>query len=177
MIEYVQVAYSRLVQGAWRTLPVLLTIACMLLTSLPLHVLEGHFPAPDIALISLFFWAMHGQGFMPAWGVFLLGLARDLQTGAPLGFWVVIYLFAYGFTLTQRIFFKGRTGIGSWLGFALVAVLAGFACWLLGMAVFARWLPPDEIALQVAVTLVFHPLLSRLFMLFRRVLTTAPETL
>ena len=177
MIEVLQFGYIWLVQLAWRALPLFLTILLMLVATIPLHLLQGEVPAPDIALTSIFFWAMHGSSFMPPWAVFIIGAAQDLTAGTPLGFSIVIYLLAYGFTLTQRIFFKGRTGIGAWLGFALVVAISGFVSWSLGMIVFERWLDPVVIMMQACMTVLFYPLLSRLFMLVRRVLTTAPETL
>lgn len=177
MIEVFQLGYVWLVQFVWRALPLVLTILLMLVANIPLHLLQGDVPAPDIALTSIFFWAMHGSAFMPPWAVFLAGAAQDLMAGTPLGFSIVIYLLAYGFTLTQRIFFKGRTGIGAWLGFALVAAISAFLSWSLGMIVFERWLDPLVVGLQAGMTILFYPLFSRLFMLVRRVLTTAPETL
>jgi hypothetical protein len=45
------------------------------------------------------------------------------------------------------------------------------------MIVFERWLDPLVVVLQAGMTILFYPLFSRLFMLVRRVLTTAPETL
>jgi rod shape-determining protein MreD len=177
MIEVLQLGYVWLVQLVWRALPLVLTILLMLAANIPLHLLQGEVPAPDIALTSIFFWAMHGSAFMPPWAVFIVGAAQDLTAGTPLGFSIIIYLLAYGFTLTQRIFFKGRTGIGAWLGFALVVAISALLSWSLGMIVFERWLDPLVVVLQAGMTILFYPLFSRLFMLVRRVLTTAPETL
>jgi rod shape-determining protein MreD len=177
MIEYLQVGYAWLVQATWRALPLLVTLVFMLAANLPLHLFPGGAPAPDLALISVFFWAIHGPAFLPAWAVFVIGASQDFSTGTPIGFWILIYLFAYGFTLTQRVFFKGRTGIGVWLGFALVAAITGFLAWLLGMLVFERLLHPGDLIFQGLASLLFYPVFARLFMLVRRSLTTAPEGL
>ncbi len=177
MIETVHAAYMKLVQLCWRSLPLLITIGFVLLAAIPVHVLHGVVPLPNIAAVSLYFWAINGPVFMPPWAVFLLGLTHDLLSGTPLGFWVVIYLAAYGFTLTQRVFFRGRTGIGAWLGFALIMALVTASAWLVGMLVLERWLDPAELVLQAVVTLVLYPFFARLFSLLRRLLTTAPESL
>jgi hypothetical protein len=63
------------------------------------------------------------------------------------------------------------------MGFALVVAISAFLSWSLGMIVFERWLDPLVVVLQAGMTILFYPLFSRLFMLVRRVLTTAPETL
>lgn len=177
MMEVLQLGYLWLTQLAWRALPLVITITLMMVVNIPLHLLQGEVPAPDIALTSIFFWSMHGASFMPPWVVFIIGIAQDFFAGLPLGFSVVVYLLTYGFTLSQRIFFKGRTGIGDWLGFALVVSICGFMSWTLGMIVFERWLDPLDMFLQAVLTLLFYPVFARVFMIVRRVLSTAPETL
>lgn len=177
MIDMIHAAYVQVAHVFWRTLPLLFTIFLMLVLCVPVYLLEGRVPLPNIALASLFFWAMNGPSFMPPWAVFITGLVQDLLSGTPLGFWVVIYLLAHGFTLTQRVFFRGRTGIGAWLGFALVTGLVGLVAWLMGMLMFERWLDPTSLAVQALVTLVCYPMFARVFMLLRRTLTTAPESL
>lgn len=177
MIDIIHAAYVQVAQVCWRALPFVVTIFLMLAFCVPVYLVEGRVPMPNVALASIFFWAMNGPVFMPPWAVFLTGLVQDLLSGTPLGFSVVLYLLAHGFTLTQRVFFRGRTGIGAWLGFALVSGLVGVSGWLMGMVMLERWLDPTDLALQAGVTLVLYPLFARVFTLLRRMLTTAPESL
>lgn len=175
MIETAHAAYMWTVQFCWRSLPFAITLVFMLVSGVPLNLIHDAVPVPNVALASLFFWAINGPSFLPPWAVFLMGAAQDLLSGTPLGFWVLVYLASYGFTLTQRVFFRGRTGIGAWLGFALVAAFATVFAWLLAMVLFERWLPPGELLLQGLVTLALYPLFARIFAWFRRLLTTVPE--
>jgi hypothetical protein len=176
MTDYMQVALLWLLQQIWQALPLVVTLTLILLSSAPMHLMQGSVPSPDAGIIAVFFWAIHAPGFFPPWAVLVTGLFQDLMTGAPTGFCTVIYLAAYGFTLSQRIFFKGRTGVGVWFGFAMVAMFAATISWLLGIFVFARWLVPYDIFMQALMSILFYPVLSRLFMLLRGALTTAPET-
>jgi rod shape-determining protein MreD len=114
---------------------------------------------------------------LPAWAVFSLGLAQDFVTGAPLGFWALVYLIAYGFTLSQRVFFIGRSGMGVWFGFMLVAFLTAGVAWMLSSIVFGRFVPVGPILFQTIVTIVVYPVASRVFTLMRGMLTTAREAL
>jgi rod shape-determining protein MreD len=177
MIEYLQLGYLWVLQLVWRALPVFVTVALLLISSVPLDLFHDAFPAPDLALISIYFWAMHGPGFLPPWAVFAIGVAQDLLSGTPIGLWILVYLFAYGFTLSQRIFFKGRTGIGVWLGFALVAGLTAVLAWVLGILTFQRYLDPTGLVLQGLVSIAVYPWIARLLWLVRRSLTNAPESL
>ncbi|MDZ4739463.1 MAG: hypothetical protein SGJ03_06110 [Alphaproteobacteria bacterium] len=177
MFEVLQIGFFWLLQQLWRALPLFVTLAMMLVSMAPMNLMQGVVLGPDLALIAIFFWAIHGPEFLPPWAVFAVGLAQDFATGSPVGFCAVMYLFAYGFTLSQRVFFRGRTGVGVWLGFAIIAVLMAVGSWVLGTFVYARWLPPGELFGQAAVSVIFYPLLARVLLLLRRALTTAPETL
>lgn len=177
MVEYLQLGSVWLVQQVWRALPLLVTLSLMLLCLAPMNLMQGLLPAPDVALVAVFFWAIHGPAFLPPWAVFVIGGAQDFSTGSPIGFWIVLYLVAYGFTLSQRVFFKGRTGIGVWLGFVLVAFMTAALAWVFGMMVFGRWLHPVDAFGQAAMSAVLYVPLARLFLLLRRALTTAPESL
>jgi hypothetical protein len=47
----------------------------------------------------------------------------------------------------------------------------------MGMMMLERWLDPMPLLLEAVVTLGFYPVFARVFMLLRRMLTTAPESL
>ena len=175
MLEFSQIALLWLFRRIWFSLPLIVALVATFLMMTPVNLLSV--PAPDIALIAVFFWAISGPAFLPAWAVLLLGLTQDFATGAPIGFWALIYLVAYGFTLSQRVFFTGRTGLGAWLGFTLVAVLAAAVAWVLGSIVYMRWLPPGQIWSQALVSIVAYWPVSKVFGLVRRTLTTAREAL
>lgn len=175
MLETAQATVLWLMRRVWLSLPLIATVFALLAMTAPMDLVPV--PAPDLALIAVFYWALSGPNFLPPWAVLMLGLAQDFITGAPLGFWALIYLLAYGFTLSQRVFFKGRTGFGAWVGFAIVAALTAIASWVLGSIVYARWLPPAQIYLQAAVTIIAYWPVAKVFGFMRRSLTTARDSL
>jgi len=175
MLEMMHVGLMWVMRRLWLSLPMAVTVAAMLALMTPLDLLP--IPAPDVALIAVFFWAISGPAFLPPWSVLVLGLVQDFAMGTPPGFWAVIYLAAYGFTLSQRVFFKGRTGLGAWVGFAMVAALAAIATWVLASIVYMRWVPPAQIYLQAVVSVLAYWPMSKIFLLMRRTLTTARDAL
>jgi rod shape-determining protein MreD len=175
MLEISQVVLLTVLRWLWLSLPVIVTGVATFALMAPMDLLP--IPAPDIILIAVFFWAISAPSFLPPWAVLLLGLLQDLATGAPPGFWALIYLFAYGFTLSQRVFFKGRTGLGAWIGFALVAGLTAIGTWVLGSIVYMQWLPPSQIYTQAIVTFAAYWPVSKVFALMRNTLTTARDGL
>lgn len=177
MFEYFQLAILWLARQIWYSMPLIATVAAILITMAPANLFYGLVPAPDIALASIFFWAIYGPAFLPAWAVFALGLTQDFASGTPLGFWALIYLTAYGFTISQRVFFIGRSGPGVWFGFAIVAALTAAVAWVLGSICYARWIPLGPIFVQAAMSVLVYPLVARVFSLIRRTLTTAREAI
>lgn len=177
MAEYLQIAIFWAARQIWYSLPLLITLVALLLAMAPLNLFQGYAPAPDIVLASVFFWAIFGPQFLPVWAVFALGITQDLATGAPIGFWALIYLLAYGFSLSQRVFFFGRTVRGVWLGFVIVALVTAVATWIAASTYFMRWLPIGPILLQAAVSIIVFPLVAKTFIFVRGFLTTAREAL
>ena len=177
MLEYVQFAFVWAARQVWYSLPLLITLVAILLAMAPLNLFQGYAPAPDLVLASVFFWAIFGPQFLPAWAVFALGLTQDLATGAPMGFWALIYLLAYGLSLSQRVFFFGRTVRGVWLGFVIIAFVTALITWVAASTYFARWLPIGPIMLQAAVSIAVFPLAAKAFFFVRGFLTTAREAL
>lgn len=175
MAVFLQVAILWMIRQAWLSMPLIAAVAGMLISMAPANLARGLVPAPDLVLICVFFWAIYGPQFLPPWAVFILGLVQDLATGGPIGFWAAVYLAAYGFTLSQRVFFTGRSGPGVWIGFAMVAGVTAVVAWLLGSTSFARWMSPWPIVLQTAITILFYPLIARLLSFLRGTLTTARE--
>ncbi|MCE9523333.1 MAG: rod shape-determining protein MreD [Alphaproteobacteria bacterium] len=177
MLETLQISLLWLARRVWLSLPLLVTIAVMLITMAPANLFRGLAPAPDLVLVSVFFWAIYAPGFLPAWAVFLVGLTQDFATGGPIGFWALTYLIAYGFTLSQRVFLSGRSGPGVWIGFAIVAAATSVVVWVLGSITYARWLPAGHVLYQAVVSVIFYPLVAQLLLRLRRTLTTAREAI
>jgi len=177
MSIFLQSAIVLIGRVLWLSMPLFATAAVMLIAMVPINLSRGWVPAPELGVIAAFFWAVYSPAFFPPAAIFALGLVQDFASGGPIGFWALIYLGVYGFTLSQRVFFIGRSVIGVWLGFAAVASLAGIAIWLLASTVYNRWVPPTDIFLQVLVTALVFPLVGPVFMLLRRTMTTAPERL
>jgi len=177
MFEYVQFALLWLARQVWYALPLITTLAAMILFMAPADLLRGAVPPPDIALVAVFFWAIFGPSFLPPWAVFVLGLAQDFATGAPIGFWPVVYLAAYGFTVSQRVFFIGRSGWGVVFGFLVVALLTATVAWVLGSIVYARWLPAGQIFLQALMSVLLYLPASKAYGLMRRMLSNAREAI
>jgi rod shape-determining protein MreD len=177
MSDIVQSIIILLGRAMFVSMPFLVTTLAMLVSMVPVNLFGGWVPAPELGVIAAFFWAVYAPALFPPAAIFSLGIVQDFCSGGPFGFWAIIYLAVYGFTLSQRTFFIGRSLLGVWLGFAAISALTGIVTWLLASTIYNRWIPPGEIFLQAIVTALVFPLVGPLFMILRRAMTTAPERL
>jgi len=175
MSDVLQAIVILLGRALFLSLPFLATLMATLLALVPLNLFGGWVPAPELGVIAAFFWAVYAPALFPPAAIFSLGLVQDFASGGPLGFWAIIYLAVYGFTLSQRVFFIGRSVLGVWLGFCVVSALTAIVIWLLASTIYNRWISPGEILLQAVVTALVFPLIGPLYMMLRRLMTTAPE--
>ena len=70
---------------AKRSFPVLAGIFFVLISTVPYYI-PGFGPvAPNVVLITVFFWVIHHAEFVPTASVFFIGLLVDILSGAPPG--------------------------------------------------------------------------------------------
>ncbi|MEQ1651156.1 MAG: hypothetical protein ABL897_01565, partial [Hyphomicrobium sp.] len=73
------------------------TIAFLaLLAALPWGIApQSRFFLPMLPVVAIHFWTLRHPGLVPEWNVFLIGLALDVLTHGPLGYWALVYLTAH----------------------------------------------------------------------------------
>jgi rod shape-determining protein MreD len=86
---------------------------------------------PGLAIISVYYWAIHRPGLLPAAAVFLIGLFGDLLGMAPLGVGTLMLLLVFGIASSQRRVFFGQPFLVVWGGFMMVAAGAMALGWIL----------------------------------------------
>jgi rod shape-determining protein MreD len=70
---------------------------------------------PALALIAVYYWAVHRPDLMPVWAVFLIGLFQDLLNGGPLGVGVIALLVVHAMVGSLRRYFVGASLPVLWL--------------------------------------------------------------
>ena len=140
----------------------LLTVLAALPWGLPT---QERFFLPMLPVVAIHYWALRKPGALPEWSVFLAGLLLDVFTHGPLGYWPLIYLFAY------LLGVLGQTAGSKHQVIRLILFAASLACVAaLGWAVasiyfleFADWRPYVRgAALSLAAATVIVPVLHLL---------------
>jgi len=118
------------------------------------------FVLPFITLLLVFLFAARRVDPAPSWLIFLAGLATDILTAGPLGYWALIYILTY--TLARVLPGKSWTQTigGLWLVFLAAAVIAGTSGWAIASLYYFRVIPWEPIALGIGAASVLFPLAS-----------------
>lgn len=125
--------------------PLLTTIALAVVSLLPWGVPPALRLCPTLVpLVAIMIWNASRAGDVPAWGAFVLGLAIDVLTYGPLGYWAGCYVLAGVLSQSLRRDEEPLEALYSWLG--LMAVLAAvlLIAWGIASAYFSRlvdWRP------------------------------------
>ena len=125
---------------------------------------------PQLVLCVVFYWTLRAPGLLPPWSVFTLGIAFDLFSAGPLGFWGLVYLSVHAATLWARGLMRHRGFVVRWGGFLAVAAFGSVIAWALASIYFGTLLSIAPLAVSAAVTVAVYPALALMFraVLFRR---------
>ncbi|MDX1711353.1 MAG: rod shape-determining protein MreD [Rhodovibrionaceae bacterium] len=165
-----QTVWHRLDLAARQATPVSLTLILLLLSMLPLGV-PGFAPVmPALAVIAVYYWAVHRPDLLPIWAVFGIGLFSDLLRGEGLGVGVLLVLLVYGIVVSQRRFFVSRSFLVIWFGFTLVALASSSLMWALHSLLASQFLDPRPAIFQYLTTVAAYPLLAWFFARAQRAL-------
>lgn len=143
--------------------PFTLTLLLLIIAVVPLQIPHLGPISPGVALISVYYWALHRPTILPAPAVFLLGVVHDFLGGAPLGVGVLVLLIVYGVIVSQRRVFLNASFAIVWLGFALTAAGATFAAWIMSSLLFVAILDPRSAMFSWLLTVGLYPVVAHLF--------------
>jgi len=104
-----------------QAMPLVLTLAIVLVTVAPLRLPEYPSLAPAFVLTSVFYWVAHRPDLMTPPCVFAVGLLEDVLSGASMGLNALLLLVAHWAIMSQRKTLRGKSFMVVWLAFALVA--------------------------------------------------------
>ncbi len=123
----------------------------------------GPVPIPLLPVMTVYFWTVARPSLMPAAAAFFAGLAMDLLTWTPMGFWALGLLAASGAARILRPYVLGadlwRRMAGMAGATAAVAVAGLIAFGAADRPVQATWLQ----LVQLILTVLTYPVLEAAF--------------
>ena len=155
--------WRRLVRFSRSLTPLLLTLAVVLASVLPLRIPHFAVVMPLLSMMAVFYWSIYRPELLPAAAVFALGVVQDALGGGPLGLSALVLLLVHGVGVSQRRFFLGKSFAVEWWGFILVASGAALVGWLLASLYYTAWIDPGAVLAQALLTMALYPCFSWLF--------------
>ena len=114
--------------------------------------------APSLALIAVYYWAVHRPDLFSPGVVFLVGIFNDAVNDLPFGASALIFVAAHQLVLSQRRLFVRQSFFMLWFGFALTMFCASIGQW--GVISIYGWQaqPVLPVFLQCLLTIAIFPL-------------------
>lgn len=100
-----------------------------ILSAIPLDFFNMGEIRPAFMLIAIYYMTILRPSVMPAFVVFLIGLALDLASSYPFGLNAMILVSVQWMVRSQRKLLLSHSFKIIWGGFAIVALIAGIAQW------------------------------------------------
>lgn len=155
--------WQRLDSTARRMLPVAITLALAIAAAVPIHVPGLGEVAPEVTLISIYYWTIFRPDLVPTPAVFAIGLVQDVLAGTPLGVNALVLLLVFAVVLGQRRFFLGKSFLVMWWGFLLVVTGASVCTWMILSSLDGVIINPLPAVFEGLVTVAVFPVLTWLF--------------
>jgi len=150
----------------WLGVPLIQALAATILFGIPLRIFTLQLPEPIFPMAVVFAWAVIRPSVLAPAGVLLMGLFLDLFWGAPLGFWALCLMIAYGMVLASRNMMAGQSSTILWAWYAIVTATAMAAGYLFTM-LDAKGMPSlVSVGWQFLATILLYPFTHRLIEMF-----------
>lgn len=152
----------------------LVPLIVLTLTFLPVAVplglpADATFAPPMIMLSAIFLCAAGPSMRLPPWIAMLFGLAADIVTASPVGFWGLLALLAHG----TGSLINGRDWIqrfgNLWLAWSAAAAMIALIAWCIASVYFFRAIGWQPVALGAALAVLCFPLVGVIARLLRGV--------
>lgn len=170
-----QTVLQRFDRGLRSAVPGVSTLIFVLLGVVPLHLPVFGPVSPLLALIPLYYWAVHRPDLMTFGLAFAVGLVHDALIGAPLGIHSLVYLVCYWAAFSQRRILAGKGFFVLWWGMLLIAALAVGLEWAVFSAFYLRLMPVEPLAFRALLTTALFPLIGGLMIQFHRLMLYQPR--
>ncbi len=167
--------WQRLDQAGRNLAPGAVTVMLALVGMIPLYLPGWERITPGLALMGVYYWAIHRPDLLRPSTAFAIGLLQDLLSGEIPGLHSLTYVVTHGIVMSQRSFFLASSFLLLWWGFALIVFGAAAVHWASYCLLTWHLLPVDAVLVQAALTLTLFPPFAWLFIRVHRAFLVNPS--
>jgi rod shape-determining protein MreD len=151
---------TRLLEGLRRITPIASCFLMVLLSVAPHGLPQFQAVSPDLAMMTVFYWAIYRPDLLPNWMIFLVGLFQDILGGVLIGLNVVVLLIVHYVALNQRRAFIGKPFVIAWAGFMVLALGTGVLYWMALSLMSGTIVIGRAVLFQYALTFALFPVMT-----------------
>ncbi|MBI1206325.1 MAG: rod shape-determining protein MreD [Azospirillum sp.] len=148
--------------------PAAVTVMLVLVSMVPLPIPGLDRVSPALALMSVYYWAIHRPDLLRPSVAFAIGLLNDLLSGDPLGLSALVLVLVLLVVISQRGFFLANSFLLLWWGFTLIVLGAAVVRWTVISLLLGDVVPADAPLFQALLTLALFPVVAWLLIRVHR---------
>jgi rod shape-determining protein MreD len=169
----IETIWQRLDHSGRLALPLVTALVCALLGSIvwPLPYLGA--VAPPLALMTIYYWALHRPDLFRPGMAFAIGLLNDIVNFLPIGLSALLFVVAHQIVFRQRRYFVGHSFFMMWAGFILTVCGVMSLQWLLLNLIRWQIYPVIPVVMQAAFAVALFPLPCWLLIALQRLALNA----
>lgn len=143
-----------------KSLPLVTSIAFLLLAYVPVNFSFFYNVRPDFGLMCIYFWMLHrpdliGLGTIVAMGLVSIAISSSVAGASMIGY-LVMYVLMYNL---QKLF-NAKPFVVIWYGFMAFCLVSVFVKWLVVSVYYNTFLPLSMLMLGYLLGIVLYPLVS-----------------
>ena len=150
--------WQRLDHNGRLALPFLTAVICTLLGSIVWPVPYLGAVVPPLALMAIYYWALHRPDLFRPSMAFAVGLLNDVVNFLPLGLSALLFVLVHQIIFRQRRYFVGHSFFMMWSGFVLTVIAVNILQWAIVGLVRWQVIPIGPILIQILFASAFFPL-------------------
>ena len=160
-----------------RAIPMLTVTLLVLLCVMPWGLGQSfHFALPLLPFAAIHYWARSRPASMPCTFVFAAGLAVDVLSYGPLGYWSLVYLMGLGLAAGLARVLLDSSPLADCTSFCAAIALLALIAWSLASVYFIRFIDWQPMATAAAMLAAAYPFVHLLLAPLERWLA-GPRTL
>lgn len=164
--------HENLVSGIQRLVPLLSSLALLLLSYIPLDI--GYFNniRPLVGVACIYYWIVNRPDLFNLFSVFIIALVNDIISSGPFGSNMFCFLLMYVLTTNLQRLIYGKEFSITWYIFVALTLAVFCMKWLLVSIYYRQAMPYIILLFSYCVTVAIYPFISFIFALIQNKLLT-----
>lgn len=143
-----------------RSLPIVTSVALLLLAYLPLNFDFFYNVRPDFGLMCIYFWMLHRPDLFGLSTVVFMAVVASVISSSVVGSCFVAYLMMYVLVYNTQKLFNAKSFVVVWYGFMALSLVVMLVKWIVVSVYYNEFLPISMLMFGYLIGIVLYPMIS-----------------